>query len=99
MKKLLLSSVLTLALSATAAFAEPVKYTFDKAHTSIEFGINHLGFSNFQGEFGDFEGTLMFDADAPEKSSVDVTIPVSSIDTDVEALDKHLLSGDFFDAA
>lgn len=99
MKKFLLATAVSLTLGATAVQAEPVNYVFDKPHTSIEFYINHLGFSNFQGEFQEFDGTLVFDEAKPENSSVDVTIDVNSIDTDVEALDTHLKSADFFDVA
>ncbi|NVK19436.1 MAG: polyisoprenoid-binding protein [Methylocystaceae bacterium] len=96
MKKTLFAAAIAFGLTTSVAQAEPVKYTFDKAHTSIEFHINHLGFSNFQGEFQDFDGTLVFDEAAPTKSSVDVTIDVNSVDTDVAKLDEHLKSADFF---
>lgn len=98
MKKMILAAALVLGMGTTMAQAEPVNYTFDKSHTSIEFHINHLGYSNFQGEFQDFDGTLVFDDAKPEASSVDVTIDVNSIDTDVEKLDQHLKSADFFNA-
>ncbi|MDV7339552.1 YceI family protein [Terasakiella sp. A23] len=98
MKKTLLAVALAFGFT-TAAQAEPVKYTFDKSHTSIEFYINHLGFSNFQGEFQDFDGTLIFDEAKPENSSVDVTIDVNSVDTDVDKLDAHLKAADFFNVA
>jgi len=99
MKKLFLASAFALALTATSAKAEPVNYDFDKAHSSIEFYINHLGFSNFQGEFQGFDGTLVFDEANPENSMVEVSVDVASVDTDVEALDTHLKSADFFDVA
>lgn len=72
-------------------------YAFDKQHTNILFSIKHLGLSNFYGQFNDFDGTLVLDTEEPSKSKVDVTIDAASIDTDVEALDKHLRSPDFFD--
>ena len=99
MKKLFLASVMALGLSVTAAKAEPVEYVFDLSHTSIEFYVNHMGFSNFQGEFQKFDGKLVFDEAKPEASSVSVTIDANSIDTDVKALDDHLKSADFFDTA
>ncbi|SCA55522.1 polyprenyl-pyrophosphate binding protein [Candidatus Terasakiella magnetica] len=99
MKKIILSTVFALGLSVSAVKAEPVQYHFDKSHSSIEFRINHLGFSNFQGEFQGFDGTLLFDEAKPENSSVNVTIDAASIDTDVAALDAHLKKADFFDVA
>lgn len=99
MKKLLLACAVTLGLGVSAVQAEPVEYAFDPSHTSIEFYVNHMGFSNFQGEFQTFDGSLMFDDAQPQNSSVNVTIDANSIDTDVAALDKHLKSADFFDTA
>ena len=43
-------------------------------------------------------GTLVYDADAPEKSSVEVVLPMSGLDAFVPKLTEHLLSPDFFDA-
>ncbi len=99
MKKLLLASVFALGLGVSGAQAEPVEYVFDTSHTSIEFYVNHMGFSNFQGEFQTFDGTLVFDEAKPQDSRVEVVIEANSIDTDVAALDKHLKSADFFDVA
>jgi len=72
-------------------------HTIDRAHSSVEFTIRHLGISKVKGNFGDFAGTLVFDEDAIEKGSVSVTIQTSSIDTGNENRDKHLRSADFFD--
>ncbi len=72
-------------------------YQVDKDHTSVTFKIRHL-FSNTQGTFKDFEGTMEFDPDKPETWSASGTIKVDSIDTNVPERDKHLKSKDFFDA-
>jgi len=97
MKKLIAVTAFTLGLGLSAVQAEPVEYEFDPNHTSIEFYVNHMGFSNFQGEFQTFDGTLIFDEEKPTDSRVEVTIDANSIDTDVAALDKHLRSPDFFE--
>ena len=85
--------------ATTAAGAAPVRYTLDPPHTQVLFSWNHLGFSNPTGQFDRAEGTLVYDADHPEKSSVRVSIPVNSLDTHVPALDKELLGPKFLDAA
>ena len=72
-------------------------YTFDKNHSHLQFGIQHLGISTFLGQFQSFDGSVVYDPDDPTKSSVEVTIDIASIDTDVEALDTHLKSPDFFE--
>lgn len=94
MHRLALAAALAFAGSAAAA---PADYKFDQAHTSIEFHIEHLGFSFKNGGFDRFTGSLSFDPADPSKSSVQVSIPVDSIDTNVPALDEHLQKPDFFD--
>ena len=75
------------------------KYTFDPGHSQINFSWNHFGFSNIWARFDKFDGELLLDTQDLTRSSVSVTIPLSAIDTDVEKLDEHLKSADFFDAA
>jgi polyisoprenoid-binding protein YceI len=45
------------------------------------------------------QGTLEFDPADPTRASVQVTIPLSSVNTGVPALDEHLRSEDFFEVA
>ena len=88
-----------LALATTTAFADPVTYQLDPAHTNVVASWNHLGFSNPVMHFGDAEGTLVYDAEDVGASSVTVTLPLSGLDAHVDAFNEHLRSGDFFDAA
>ncbi|WP_205320103.1 YceI family protein [Notoacmeibacter marinus] len=83
------------ALLATAAMAEPVKYTLDPSHSQVVFTYDHLGFSQTTGMFSGFEGEIMFDAENPESSSVNVEIPASSILTGWDKRDEHFSSDDF----
>ena len=82
----------------TLALAKPVTYTIDPTHTATLFTWNHFGFSTPSGNFTDIQGEIIVDEEHPEKSSVNVVIPVSSINTSVKALDEHLQAADFFDA-
>jgi polyisoprenoid-binding protein YceI len=86
------------ALAAPAAFAAD-EYTMDPSHSQIRFGWNHFGFSNIEAQFAKFESKLVLDPQDWSKSSVDVTIPVDSVDSGVAKLDEHLKGADFFDAA
>jgi polyisoprenoid-binding protein YceI len=99
MKKSLtiLAALAVLALAGTSAFAETVQYTLDGAHTSATFKVRHL-LSKVPGRFQKVEGTLHLDESDLSKSSVEVTIPASSIDTDNDRRDGHLQSEDFFHA-
>lgn len=87
----------SLSLVAGIAIAAPVKYEIDPSHTHVFFGWTHFGFSHQTGRFDKVEGDFQFDAVDPTKSSLTVTIPISSIDTGVADLDKDLLGADFFD--
>lgn len=74
-------------------------YSIEPTHTSVLFGISHMGFSHFHGRFNTVSGDLKFDANAPEKSSVKVTIDIASIDTNHAELEGKLKGADWFDAA
>lgn len=75
------------------------EYALDKSHANIVFKINHLGFSNYIGRFNSFDAKLNFDAKAPEKSMLEVTIDTSSIDTNHEKLQTELKGEKFFNSA
>ncbi len=96
MKKILSAAVLFATLTAAPAFAAPVAYKVDPAHTSVAFIVNHLGFSNLIGRFNTSAADLSFDKDAVEKSSLSVTIDAASVDTNHAKRDEHLRSPDFF---
>jgi polyisoprenoid-binding protein YceI len=57
-------------------------YTLDKAHASLIFRVNHLGFSNFTARFKRFDAQLQFDPANLSASSVVVQIDPRSIETD-----------------
>ncbi|WP_129136815.1 YceI family protein [Luteimonas sp. YGD11-2] len=90
--------VAALAVAAGAAFAAPVTYTMDPSHTTVVAKWNHFGFSNPVILFGDAEGRIVHDADDVSASSVQVTLPLSGLESNVPAFNDHLLSDDFFDA-
>lgn len=96
-KQLILAA--TLATASTAALAEPVTYKIDPSHTNVIAQWNHFGFSNPTAHFGDADGTLVYDADDAAASSVEVTLPLSGLNSYTAKFDQHLRSSDFFDAA
>ena len=83
---------------ATISVAKPVDYTIDPTHTATVFTWNHFGFSTPSANFSDIQGTISVDNARPVNSAVNVTIPLSSLNTNVKALDDHLKNADFFDA-
>ncbi|MBV9927396.1 MAG: YceI family protein [Acidobacteria bacterium] len=73
-------------------------YKIDPAHSRIGFAVRHLEINWVEGRFKDFQGTIHFDDKDVTKSAVEFTAKVASVDTEVEARDKHLRTADFFDA-
>ena len=69
-------------------------WTFDKAHTRIEFVARHM-LSKVRGRFSEFDGTVTI-AERPEDSHVEVEIQAASLSTDTQMRDDHLRSDDFF---
>lgn len=65
-------------------------YTADPNHTLVGWTVDHLGFSDYFGLFGDITGTLTLDPANPAAAKVDVTIPVNPL-TASKGLNEHLL--------
>ncbi|MEM9968300.1 MAG: YceI family protein [Pseudomonadota bacterium] len=98
MKSLLFAAAVSFgALSATQALSAE-KYVLDASHSQVIFSYDHLGFSTTFGMFSGFEGEINFDAENPENSSVNVSMPVMSMFTGWERRDGHFMSDDFFGA-
>ncbi len=74
-------------------------YKLDPTHTDVLVQWNHLGFSNPTAHFGNADGTLVYDAADVTKSTVEVTLPLSGLNSFTAKFDEHLRSADFFDAA
>ena len=73
-------------------------YQIDPAHSRIGFAVRHLDINWVEGRFKDFKGTVHYDEKDVTKSTVEFAAKVASVDTEVEARDKHLRTADFFDA-
>jgi len=89
-------AVLTMAFAAQAAALD--KYMIDKPHTNVGFSVKHMVITNVKGNFGEFDGHIMFDENDMTKMSAKGTINVATIDTGNEQRDNHLRSEDFFHA-
>jgi len=70
-------------------------WKIDPAHSEISFSVRHMMISNVRGRFEKFDGTVDFDEENPENSSVEVKIDAASINTREEKRDNHLRSPDF----
>lgn len=91
-----------LALGTLAVLALPAKaaetYTIDPVHSTVIFGIKHLGVSNFYGQFTDLTGSIVFDDKNPAKSTVSLLVKASSVDTHNAKRDEHVKSPDFLNS-
>lgn len=83
-------------MTTTATPAVTRTFSLDKSHSEVMFQVRHL-VTKVRGRFSDFEGTIEFNADAPEQSSVRFTVQTASIDTNEPKRDEHLRSADFFE--
>ncbi len=94
-----LSLGLAAAIASSVTLAAPVDYKIDPTHTATVFSWNHFGFSTPSANFTDIQGVIKVDNAKPANSSVEVTIPISSVNTNVPALDKEFQEEAWFNAA
>ena len=81
-----------------ASVTGPESYEIDSSHTTMVFGITHMGVAKFWGRFNDIKGSIAWNEDQPSESSVSITIKTASVDSNDDKRDAHLKSPDFFDA-
>ena len=85
-----------LSLPAGAATSE---WKIDPQHSSAQFSVRHMAISTVRGAFSKVTGTILLDDNDITKSTVDVTIDASTVDTREPDRDKDLRSDKFFDVA
>jgi polyisoprenoid-binding protein YceI len=92
-------SILTagLLLSCLPGRAATSTWKLDPRHSAAQFSVKHMGISTVRGGFSKVDGTLQYDEQDVTKSTVEVTIDVSTVDTREPARDKDLRSDHFFD--
>ena len=84
----------TLAIPKTAVST----WNLDPAHSVAEFKVKHMMISNVRGNFSKVTGVLTHDETDVEKSHIEASIEVGSIETRDAQRDGHLKSEDFFHA-
>jgi polyisoprenoid-binding protein YceI len=87
------------AIFSLPAPAATSTWQIDPMHSAAQFSVRHLAISTVRGGFSNVKGTINFDDADISKSSVDVTIDVSTVDTRTPDRDKDLKSDKFFDVA
>ena len=79
--------------------AQPTKFALDNTHTSVIFGIGHLGLSYTYGRFNKVSGEFTLDNADPTKSMFKISIDTASVDTNDAKRDEHLRTPEFLDTA
>jgi polyisoprenoid-binding protein YceI len=97
MNRIVLASIAT--LLGASAFAAPVTYILDPAHTYPSFAADHKGgLSVWRGKFNATLGKVVYDK-AAKSGSIDVTVDMNSIDFGMPKLNEHAKSAEIFDSA
>jgi len=87
------------AVTGTSQAPSPTQWQIDPAHSAAHFSVRHLMISNVRGEFGKVSGNVVLDPSDLTKSTVEVIVDATTIDTREPQRDEHLRSADFLDVA
>ena len=84
--------------SANPAAAQGGDYTVEPYHTQVGFSVLHLGFTRYDGVFSNVSGQLKLDPKTLTATSLDVTVPVDTVQTTSAKLDGELKGDQWLDA-
>ncbi|MBM9468205.1 YceI family protein [Nakamurella leprariae] len=74
-------------------------WTADPVHSDVSFKVRHMAVGKARGAFTLVGGTLAFTGEDLATGTVTAAIDATSVDTNNEQRDQHVLSPDFLDAA
>jgi polyisoprenoid-binding protein YceI len=89
--------VVSLAAAALCPRARASAWELDPSATRIEFSVRSLSVTHVDGRFRLTSGRVTLVEDAPSRSTVEVVIDATSVDTGEPKRDTHLRSADFLD--
>jgi polyisoprenoid-binding protein YceI len=98
LSRITLTASLAAILSLPAA-AATTNWQIDPQHSSAQFSVRHMAISTVRGAFNKVTGTIMVDDKDITKSTVDVIIDASTVDTHEPNRDNDIRSDKFFDVA
>lgn len=75
-----------------------MSWTIDYSHSEVNFKVRHMMISHVHGDFEKFSGTINFNPEKPDQTTIDIQIEAASINTNDEKRDGHLRSADFLNA-
>jgi polyisoprenoid-binding protein YceI len=80
---------------ATMSVGHAASWKLDKSHSQVTFSVAHLVISEVRGVFKDFDVDFSTASEDFTDATIDATIKTASIDSGIEARDKHLRADDF----
>ena len=92
MKILLIAGALFLSVSSSVMQAADYVVDTKGAHASINFKIQHLGYSWLTGRFDKFSGTFSYDSKNVSDSKIEMIIDTTSVNSNHAGRDKHIKS-------
>jgi polyisoprenoid-binding protein YceI len=98
MKRIYTLAIVAIAVMANLSTSAQTKWTVDKGHSNVKFGVTHMVVSEMEGTFKVFDGALEHNKADFSDAKVNFSIDVASVNTDNERRDGHLKSDDFFNA-
>lgn len=85
--------------AAPLVHAQAEDYRIDPVHTRIVFLVDHAGLSRSMGSFSGITGQLRFDEDDWSGASLDIRVPLASLDLGDDDWNEKMLQRSFLDAA
>lgn len=73
------------------ALVKAGEYTIDPAHTLVSWQVDHFGFNDYIGLFGNITGTMTLNPSNIGQSSFSIMVPVAEVTVASAGLKEHLL--------
>lgn len=89
--------IIILLLMPIIVFGSEDKYVIDKTHFSVGFLVEHVGYAKTLGLFREIDGSYTHDLENNKINNIKIVINTSSVFTNHDKRDKHLMSPDFLD--
>ncbi len=77
----IIAGVLLVLISLTGPAIASEKYRIDPEHVSVNFSMQHSKWAKYQGTVRKIAGTIVFDKERVENSSVEIEMEAKSVDT------------------
>ena len=87
-----------MAMMPTGGPVKGASYVVDPTHTFVNYEMGHYGTTTNRGRFSTTDGLVQID-DTGNNGKVDITMDMTSINTGVDLLNRHVQSKDFFNVA